>query len=83
MAVDKIPVYPVVLDYLIADGVGNGDVSVTDRLPNFQRRYDLSEKIVDEPHSRIAMAVVFVIRLSIHCHSKWIINALDIPVGTG
>jgi uncharacterized protein YcaQ len=29
---------------------GNGDVSVTDRLPNFQRRYDLSEKIVDEPH---------------------------------
>ncbi|MFK8049254.1 MAG: winged helix-turn-helix domain-containing protein [Halioglobus sp.] len=29
---------------------GNGDVSVADRLPNFQRVYDVPENIVDEPH---------------------------------
>ena len=28
---------------------GNGDVSVVDRLPNFQRVYDLPERVVDEP----------------------------------
>lgn len=29
---------------------GSGDVSVTDRLTNFQRVYDVPEKIIDEPH---------------------------------
>jgi uncharacterized protein YcaQ len=29
---------------------GNGDVSVSNRLPNFQRVYDVPENIVDEPH---------------------------------
>jgi len=28
---------------------GHGDVSVADRLPNFQRVYDLPERIIDEP----------------------------------
>jgi len=28
---------------------GNGQVSVVDRLPNFQRVYDLPERIIDEP----------------------------------
>lgn len=29
---------------------GNGDLSVSDRLPNFQRVYDVPEKIIEEPH---------------------------------
>ena len=29
---------------------GHGDVSVADRLPNFQRVYDLPENVIDEPH---------------------------------
>jgi len=29
---------------------GHGNVSVAGRLPNFQRRYDLPEKLIDEPH---------------------------------
>lgn len=29
---------------------GYGDVSVADRLPNFQRVYDLPENVIDEPH---------------------------------
>ena len=28
---------------------GNGEVSVVDRLPNFQRVYDLPERVIDEP----------------------------------
>ena len=28
---------------------GNGDVSVANRLPNFQRIYDLPERVIDEP----------------------------------
>jgi uncharacterized protein YcaQ len=29
---------------------GNGELSVVDRLPNFQRLFDLPERIIDEPH---------------------------------
>lgn len=29
---------------------GNGAVSVVDRLPNFQRVYDLPDRVIDEPH---------------------------------
>ncbi len=37
---------------------GNGEVSVADRLPNFQRVYDLPERVIDEP--------VFSTRVSRH-----------------
>jgi len=34
---------------------GEGAVSVVDRLPNFQRVYDLAERVVDEPHFGMAL----------------------------
>jgi uncharacterized protein YcaQ len=35
---------------------GHGNVSVADRLPNFQRVYDVPEKIIDEPHFSTSMS---------------------------
>ncbi len=37
---------------------GKGDVSVTDRLPNFQRVYDVSANIVAEPHFSTSLTKV-------------------------